>query len=99
MVHFLSISLYTDSIKVHRPGEFLSVENIFEKSFKEVCSPHLYASFGTSLTEKRRLSGASRSEQMFEHTVVPPNSRELGNPGIKRLNNSSKPFQPKVATK
>ena len=42
-------------------------------------------------------------------TVVPPNSRligskkknrELGNPGIKRLNNSSKPFQPKkVATK
>ena len=26
-------------------------------------------------------------------------NRELGNPGIKRLNNSSKPFQPKVATK
>ena len=37
-------------------------------------------------------------------TVVPPNSRligskkkrELGNPGNKRLNNSSKPFQPKI---
>ena len=43
----------------------------------------------------------------YINTVVPPNSRligskknwELGNPGIKRLNNSSKPFQPKVATK
>ena len=42
-----------------------------------------------------------------QYTVVPPNSRligskkkrELGNQGIKRLNNSSKPFQPKVATK
>ena len=41
-----------------------------------------------------------------KNTVVPPNSqligskktRELRNPGIKRLNNSSKPFQPKVAT-
>ena len=35
-------------------------------------------------------------------TVVPPNSRLIGSkkkPGIKRLNNSSKPFQPKVATK
>ena len=40
-------------------------------------------------------------------TVVPPNSRligskktrELENPGIKRLNNSNRPFQPKVATK
>ena len=37
-----------------------------------------------------------------QNTVVPPNSRLIGskkNPGIKRLNNSSKPFQPKVATK
>ena len=31
-----------------------------------------------SLTEKGRLSGASRSEQMFEDTVVPPNSRLIG---------------------
>ena len=44
---------------------------------------------------------------VIHYTVVPPNSRligskktlELGKPGIKRLNNSIKPFQPKFAAK
>ena len=35
----------TDSIKINRP--FMYSKIFFEKTLIEVCSPHLFASFGT----------------------------------------------------
>ena len=57
--------VYTATIKINRPGhnihvlnEFLTADRSFEKILREVCSPHLYASFGTFCVQIGQLFAA-----------------------------------------
>ena len=75
---------FTDSNKINRPRYYMRMywpnfwqptvhvqQNIFEKAVIEVCSPHLYASFGTFCVQVGQLFEAQRVFlSMFENRQI-----------------------------
>ena len=87
IINYRRSQYYTDSTKINRPGQIIrkywtnfwqptaqAQQTIFEKTLIEVCSPHLYASFGTFCVQIGQLFVA---QWVFKHSEEFRNQRHF----------------------